>query len=242
MNPIRSQHASSPIRPLPPIAGQLDNEAVLVDLRIEASLWNMSAVAISKALVPYITTRHDGSHTVPLYPEANTVETVYAGRSGVCCSCCEWRSHHLITHDYPMADPNWLCRHGAAVLLKLGRSQTYTDWQSVQSLNRCDILNTSEVESDTPDDGLNRRAFFACLGKRHAFKLATVGLDHDTVMEAYRRRFDVISLSELDERQWAIAGAEMQAAIEDKALLKARAAELKALWADRATPKGGQAA
>lgn len=229
---------STPIRPLPRITGQLDNEAVLRDLGIEASLWNIRSVALGKSLVAsvHVTLRGDMTYRVCTDRETGWTERVSVGISGVYCSCKEWRSHHCIKHDYDFADPDWLCPHGAAVLLRLGRSQTYSDWESLQRLgrssqtkllNKRSVHNAHEPKSETPDHGHNRRAFYAVLGKNHLHKLAGVGLDFDMVVEGYRRRFGVVSLSQINEQSWAIAAAEMQAAVKDKSLLEQKAAELK---------------
>lgn len=160
MNSItRPEDQSTPIRPLPRLTGQLNGEAVLSDFGVESTRVNLRAVpsvghfiAIGKSLVSKLgtDTRTDGSFIVPDTAESKLVQIVYLSNRrptgipsshnghapGAFCSCHHWRVHHL-KRDLLTADRNWLCPHGAAVLLGSGFSRTYLDWLTLPKKVKC---------------------------------------------------------------------------------------------------------
>ena len=114
---------------------------------------------------------------------------------------------------------NWICPHGAAVLLSLGRSETYLDFVSLPQL--------PTVPSVEMDIGIDRRRFFAAFSKKYLYRWGMLGIDLEMAQEAYRLRFGVDSLSKLKQSEWAIAAAEMQVAVRSNTMMISRAIGIK---------------
>ena len=203
---------------------QLDLEQVCVDLTLQPNLRNERACAIGHSLVEGVTSSADPTvYHVPLTSGATRKCRVILheypyGRPHAltACSCEDWQIHH---RDDLMSS-NWICPHGAAVLLSLGRSETYLDFVSLPQL--------PTVPSVEMDIGIDRRRFFAVFSKKYLYRWGMLGIDLDMAMEAYRLRFGTDSLSKLKQSEWAIAAAEVQSAVRSNTIMINKAAEIKA--------------
>ena len=202
---------------------QLDLSKICVDLNLQPNLKTERACAIGHSLVEGVTSSADPTvYYAPLTASSTEKcrvilhENPY-GRSHAltACSCDDWQAHH---RDDLMSS-RWICPHGAAVLLSLGRSETYLDFVS--------LPEAPTVETVEMDFGIDRRRFFAAFGKKYLYRWGVLGIDLEMAQEAYRLRFGVISLSKLKQSEWAIAAAEMQSAVRSNMILINKAAEIK---------------
>ena len=203
---------------------QLDLQKICVDLNIQPNLKTERACALAHSLVEGVTSSADPTvYHVPLTAGASEKccvilhEAPY-GRSHAltACSCDDWQTHH---RDDLMSSA-WICPHGAAVLLSLGRSEAYLDFVSLPELPSVPIVEM--------DNGLDRRRFFAAFSKKYLYRWGMLGIDLEMAKEAYRLRFGVISLSKLKQSDWAIAAAEVQSAVRSNTIMINKAAEIKA--------------
>ena len=137
-------------------------------------MWNVECVARGVSLIAKVKPRDAGGFTVP-DPRTEALMTVRLGKSGVCCSCGEWNYHHTIRNDFPMADPTWVCVHGAAVLLKAGRSDTYLDWKTLPAM--------APQKMHHEDFNMNQRRFDGVI-RNNARRFALAGIDRELI-EAY---------------------------------------------------------
>ena len=202
---------------------QLDLSQICVDLHLQPNLKTERACAIGHSLVEGVTSSADPTvYFAPL--TAGSLEKCRVilheypyGRPHAltACSCEDWQIHH---RDDLMSS-NWICPHGAAVLLSLGRSETYLDFVSLPQLP-----TVPRVEMDI---GIDRRRFFAAFSKKYLYRWGMLGIDLEMAQEAYRLRFGVDSLSKLSQAQWAIAAAELQSAVRSNLLMVNKAAEIK---------------
>lgn len=208
---------------------QLDLPQVCTDLHLDANLRNDRACAIGHTLIEGIAPTSDPTvYHVPLTAGATEKcrvilhENPY-GRSYAltACSCLDWQTHHRDLFGLNPMSSSWICPHGAAVLLSLGRSETYLDFVS--------LPKPPPVPSVEMDFGLNQRSFFATFGKKYLYRWGVLGIDLEMAKKAYRLRFGVLSLSELEQKEWAIAALEMQTAVSSKPTMIDKAAEIKAL-------------
>ena len=202
---------------------QLDLSQICVDLNLQPNLKTERACAIGHSLVEGVTSSADPTvYYVPLTAGASEKCRVILherpyGRSHAltACSCDDWQIHH---RDDLMSS-NWICPHGASVLLSLGRSETYLDFVS---LPKAPPVQTVEM-----DNGLDRRRFFAAFSKKYLYRWGMLGIDLEMAQEADRLRFGVDSLSKLSQAQWAIAAAEMQVAVRSNTMMISKADEIK---------------
>jgi hypothetical protein len=202
---------------------QLDLSKICVDLHLQPNLKTERACAIGHTLIEGVTSSADPTvYHVPLTSGATRKCRVILheypyGRPHAltACSCEDWQIHH---RDDLMSS-NWICPHGAAVLLSLGRSETYLDFVSLPQL--------PTVPSVEMDIGIDRRRFFAAFSKKYLYRWGMLGIDLEMAQEAYRLRFGVDSLSKLSQAQWAIAAAEMQSAVRSNTMMISRAVGIK---------------
>jgi len=202
---------------------QLDLSQICVDLNLQPNLKTERACAIGHSLVEGVTSSADPTVChVPLTAGSTEKcrvilhENPY-GRSYAltACSCEDWQIHHR--ND--LMSSSWICPHGAAVLLSLGRSETYLDFVS--------LPEAPTVETIEMDNGLDRRRFFAAFSKKYLYRWGMLGIDLEMAQEAYRIRFGVDSLSKLKQSEWAIAAAEMQSAVRSNTMMISRAYGIK---------------
>ena len=229
---------------------QLDLSQICSDLHIEPNLRNLKSCALGNTLVEGIISDVDPAvYYVPLTAESTEKcrvilhENAY-GRSHAltACSCEDWQIHHCDGIYINLMSSLWICPHGASVLLSLGRSNTYLDFVSVPkalSIPTIEMflnpdpsgllgpVSATRSEALSGDLGIDRRRFFAAFGKAHRFKWGCLGIDKEMAMEAYRLRFNVLSLSKLKQSEWAIAAAEVQAATRSNMIMINRAANIK---------------
>jgi hypothetical protein len=202
---------------------QLDLSQICVDLHLQPNLKTERACAIGHSLVEGVTSSADPTvYHIPL--TAGSTEKCHVilheapyGRSHAltACSCADWQAHH---RDDLMSS-SWICPHGAAVLLSLGRSETFLDFVSLPEL--------PTVETVEMDLGIDRRRFFAAFSKKYLYRWGMLGIDLEMAQEAYRLRFGVDSLSKLKQSEWAIAAAEMQVAVRSNTMMISKADEIK---------------
>ena len=181
---------------------QLDLSQVCVDLNLKPNLYNERACVIGHSLVEGVNAAVDPTvYYIPLTAGSTEKCRVILhdnpyGRSYAltACSCGDWQIHHRDgIYLHPMSSA-WICPHGAAVLLSLGRSNTYLEFLSLPKVPSV----PSNLETDF---GIDRRRFFAAFGKAHRFKWGCLGIDKEMAMEAYRLRFGVGSLSKLKQSE-----------------------------------------
>ena len=144
------------------------------------------------------------------------------------CSCPDWQAKHKEMFGFHQPYRNWICPHGAAVLLSLGRSTTFCDFLS--------LPDTVEVKPEESDNNLDLRRFFAAFGKENKQAWTKVGIDKGMAQEAMRRHYKVVSLTELEQKEWAMLAAMYQAATKSQVLMDLRAAEIKVLLSEDETP------
>ena len=114
---------------------QLDLSKICVDLNLQPNLKTERACAIGHSLVESVESNVDPTvYHVPLTAGSTEKCRVILhehpyGRPHTltACSCADWQAHH---RDGVMSS-NWICPHGASVLLSLGRSETYLDFVSL---------------------------------------------------------------------------------------------------------------
>ena len=210
---------------------QLDLSQICVDLNLQPNLKTERACAIGHSLVEGVTsTLNPTVYHIPLTAGSTEKcrvilhEAPY-GRSHAltACSCDDWQAHHRDGFGINPMSSNWICPHGASVLLSLGRSETYLDFVS---LPKAPPVQTVEM-----DNGLDRRRFFAAFSKKYLYRWGMLGIDLEMAQEAYRLRFGVDSLSKLKQSEWAIAAAEMQSAVKSNTIMINKAGEIKTtLW------------
>ena len=196
---------------------QLDLSQICIDLHLDTNLYNEKACAIGHSLVKGVISNIDP--TIYHVAKCRVIlhEAPYSRPHALtACSCEDWQIHHR--ND--LMSSRWICPHGAAVLLSLGRSDTYLDFISLPK-----VPSVPAVEMDF---GLDRRRFFAAFGKQYLYRWGMLGIDLKMVKEAYRLRFGTDSLSKLKQSEWAIAAAEMQAAVSSNPIMMSRANGIKA--------------
>jgi SWIM zinc finger len=199
---------------------QLDLSKICVDLAIKPNLKNERACALGGTLIDSVSSAIDPTvYFVSIAADANEKCRVILHDRFAACSCPDWQIHHRDGIYLNPPSSAWICPHGVAVLLSLGRSDTYLDFIS---LPPAPAVPTVEM-----DFGLDRRRFFAAFGRKYAYQWGMVGIDKDMAMEAYRLRFAVPSLSKLKQVDWAIAAAEVQAAVRSEMIMSNRADEIK---------------
>ena len=204
-----------------PILNHLNAEAVCADFGISPSLQNIRSVQVGKALVTRIRpTCTIGTFAIPFTPDDNLMEIVSISRTGVYCTCYEWRKHHhRLSH--PFADSDWLCLHGAALRLYLEHSPTFQDWLTLPKGFK------TPTREPVPPGNANLAKFHTVITKNpHIF--GEYGLDLDTIKQAYYRKYGVTSLSTLTEYEQALIAAEVEAMKNDKVIMAQRSAEMKA--------------
>ena len=202
---------------------QLDLSQICVDLHIQPNLFNERSCALGHSLVKGVTSTLDPTvYHVPLTAGSTQKcrvilhERPYGRASALtACSCDDWQIHH---RDDLMSS-NWICPHGASVLLSLGRSETYLDFVY--------LPEAPPVQTGEMDFGADRRRFFAAFSKKYLYRWGMLGIDLEMAQEAYRLRFGVDSLSKLSQAQWAIAAAEMQVAVRSNTMMISKADEIK---------------
>ena len=202
---------------------QLNLSQVCVDLHIQPNLRNERSCALAHSLVEGIDATVDPTVYHVALTAGSTLkcrvilhETPYGRAHALtACSCEDWQVHH---RDCLMSS-SWICPHGASVLLSLGRSDTYLDFVS--------LPKASPVENIEMDLGIDRRRFFAEIGKKYRYRWGMLGIDLEMAQESYRLRFGVNSLSKLKQSDWAIAAAEVQAAVQSEMIMINRAANIK---------------
>lgn len=204
---------------------QLHLSQVCADLHIQPSLYNEKACALGHSLIRGIAFSIDPTvYHVPF--TAGSTERCRVilhenpyGRAHAltACSCEDWRLHHR--ND--LMSSLWICPHGASVLLSLGRSDTYLDFISLPKA-------PPVVPAVEMDFGLNRRGFFAAFGKKYLYRWGVLGIDLEMAKKSYRLRFGVNSLSELKQRDWAIAATDILSAVQSDEAMTRKAAEIKA--------------
>ena len=206
---------------------QLDLSQICVDLNLQPNLKTERACAIGHSLVEGVTsTLNPTVYHIPLTAGSTEKcrvilhENPYGlSHALTACSCEDWQTHHRVLFGLNPMSSNWICPHGASVLLSLGRSDTYLDFVS---LPLAPSVPTVEM-----DFGLDRRRFFAAFGKKYIYRWGMLGIDLEMAQEAYRLRFGVDSLSKLSQAQWAIAAAEMQVAVRSNTMMISKADEIK---------------
>ena len=199
---------------------QIDLGAVAKDLGLKASFETDRAITIAHGLVERI--KYSADPTAYLVPNKQGYYRVILPSSGFpSCSCSDWMRKHKDLFGFHRPRASWICAHGAAVLLSLGRSDTYLDFLSLPQL--------PTVPSVEMDNGLDRRRFFAAFSKKYLYRWGTLGIDLEMAHEAMRREHGVDSLSKLKQRDWAMLAARFQAATKSRLIMKVRAAEIKAI-------------
>ena len=208
---------------------QLDLSQICVDLNLQPNLKTERACAIGHSLVEGVTsTLNPTVYHIPLTAGSTEKcrvilhENPYGlSHALTACSCEDWQTHHRVLFGLNPMSSNWICPHGASVLLSLGRSDTYLDFVS---LPLAPSVPTVEM-----DFGLDRRRFFAAFSKKYLYRWGMLGIDLEMAHEAMRREHGVDSLSKLKQRDWAMLAARFQAATKSRLIMKVRAAEIKAI-------------
>jgi len=199
----------------------LDLSTVASELGLKASFETDRAITIAHGLVERI--KYSADPTVCHVPNKQGYYRVILPSSGFpSCSCPDWMREHKDIFGSHRPRANWICAHGAAVLLSLGRSDTYLDFLSLPKA-------PPAVPAVEMDNGLDRRRFFAAFSKKYLYRWGTLGINLAMAHEAMRREHSVDSLSELKQRDWAMLAARFQAATKSRIIMKARAAEIKAI-------------
>lgn len=233
---------------------QLDLSKMCIDLHIQPNLNNEKACALGHSLIEYITPTSDPNvflialtagtakkcrvilHENPYgwergsdkagkdfgSPSDTRLHAYTPPQTLTACSCDGWQTHHRDLFGLNPMSSAWICPHGASVLLSLGRSDTYLDFVSLPKV-------PPPVKPVEMDFSLDRRRFFAAFGKKYLYRWTLLGIDLEMAKKAYRVRFGVNSLSKLLQCEWAIAAANMQAAVQSELIMINKAADIKAL-------------
>ena len=199
---------------------QLDHEAVLSEFGYPKTIHNGGMIQRGKCLVERLAICEDGSFR--LTPESGIIETVSLSRTGIYCTCGEWRVHHLIKRDLLFADGEWLCTHGAALLLASGVSRTYTEWMSQKALIREDSIPAAAPS--IPDNNYSRKKFFAIINDPIFSRFR---LDREMIGEYVRLTWNVTSRSLMTQEQWEYSAAYFDAMRNDSRIMTERVAEIK---------------
>ena len=194
----------------------LDLVGVARDLNIPALPGNCSALGRCKHLIPEVKVADTDERGVHRW--ALGWIRVHASWSGWYCSCGDWTEYHS-RQSSPFSSPNFICVHIAAVRLREKESPTYLDYAATAS----PLPKPQAVE----DRELNRRRFKGVVrNNRRRFALA--GLGRGLIEAYFAKRNGVRRIEDLTERQWAAAGASVEAMENNEDILKTQALAIRA--------------